>query len=160
MKHRLAAIALQEARKNYHGDTTSIGNLHPLHAYFQDEIGLEELGRDWSGAFAYRCAVLAGSKLPARYPDTRVHAGFWSVRGWVEYAMLPKIHIWDPAPEQIGIGDLAVICMERERRMLIGIVVGISDETVELSVGDYHGHSAIVEFPIDDNLMGVIRLNK
>ena len=160
MKHRLAGIALREAKKNYHGDTTSIGNLHPLHAYFQDEIGLEELGGDWSGAFAYHCAALSGSKLVPRYPDSRVHAGFWSVRGWVEYAMLPKIHLWDPAPEQMEIGDFAVFCMLRERRMLIGVVLGISDETVEVAVGDYHGHSAIVEFPIDDTLMGVIRLTK
>ncbi len=160
MKHRLAGIALREAKKNYHGDTASIGNLQPLHVYFADEISLEKLGCDWSGAFAYRCAVLAGSKLPPRYPDTRVHAGFWSVRGWVEYAMLPKIHIWNAAPEQIEIGDLAVFCMQRERRMLIGVILGISEETVEVAVGDYHGHSAIVEFPIDDNLMGVIRLNK
>lgn len=159
MKEELIRVAQEEAKRNYHGATSdSVGNLQPLAEYFAEEdIPEEAFDADWSGAFAYRCAVLAGFSMPPRYPDTRVHAGFWRVASWYEYARLPKIRLWHCAAEPIEAGDLAILTVPEGTPDLIGIVTAVRGDVLELALGNYHGHSACIERPLTD-LFGFIRL--
>ena len=155
----LIAVARTEARRNYHGDTTAIGNLHPLREdYEPGEVSLEELNDDWSGAFAYHCAKLAGLRLPPRYPDPRVRSGFHRVQAWREYATLHKIHLWHRAGETLCPGDFVIFRLAEDRPELIGIVLATDGETMELAVGNYHNHSAVVERPIDSLISGFVRM--
>ena len=158
MNRALAKAARAEAAKNFHGNTVAaIGNLQPLREYF-DDVTAEELAEDWSGAFAYHCARLAGSALPPKYPDPRVSCGFWSVRAWWEYARLPKIGILRSPAEAPEIGDLAVFCLS-DGKPVMGVVLNVEGELLELAVGDYRNHSAIAEKPMDA-IEGYIRLEK
>ena len=157
----LARIAEAETKRNFHGNTPlSIGNLHPLREHFPEEVTLDTLEEGWSGAFAYHCAVLAGSSLPPRYPDPRVHDGFHTVSAWWEYARLPKIGILHPPTDTPEVGDLAVFRLGEEKPLLLGVVLAVGEDTLELAIGDYHNHSAVAERPIDQRIEGYVRLEK
>lgn len=161
MNQTLAQIARVEASKNYHGDTpAAIGNLQPLLAQFDGCDLSEDVCQNWSGVFLYHCVRLAGSLLPPKYPDSRVHSAFDRVEAWWEYARLPKIHsLLSPAliPE---VGDLAVFRQPGNGKPLIGVVLAVGEGTLELAAGDYHNHSALVELSVVDSVMGYIRLHR
>ncbi len=156
----LIAVAVSEAKRNYHGDTSAaISNLHPLREDFSpEEVSMESLNADWSGAFAYHCAKLAGLRLPPRYPDPRVRSGFQRVQAWREYAMLHKIRLWHSPAEPLCPGDFVIFRLAEDRPELIGIVLAVEGDTMELAVGNYHNHSAVVERPIDGLISGFVRL--
>ena len=157
----LARVAEAETKKNFHGNTVaSIGNLQPLCEHFPEGVTPETLEGDWSGAFAYHCAVLAGSSLPPKYPDPRVHNDFHTVSAWWEYARLPKIGILHSPAEAPEIGDLAVFRLGEGKPLLLGVVLAVGEEGLELAIGDYHNHSAIAERPFDQRIEGYIRLEK
>jgi len=161
MNLKLAEIAREEARKNYHGDTVAaIGNLHPITELFEvaDDVTEESLAGDWSGAFVFLCTEKAEIGLPVRYPDPRVGGSFAYVECWERYARLPKIHLWlskDATPE---VGDLVVLEPTGKGVPQMGIVLALDGKQLELSMGNYHNHSAIVEIPRDERVRGYIRL--
>lgn len=160
MNLKLAEIARNEARKNYHGNTdAAIGNLQPLADLFEvaDDVTLETLNADWSGAFVYLCTELAGMGLPVRYPDPRVHASFASARAWVEYARLPKIRLWHTPDTPPEVGDVAVLAPTDNTPCLLGVILEVYDDTADVAIGDYHNHSAVVEKPLAA-ILGYIRL--
>lgn len=162
MNKRLAEIAREEARKNYHGNTeAAIGNLQPLAELFEADpsVTLEILNEDWSGAFAFLCAELAGVGLPVRYPDPRVRASFASVGAWEDYARLPKINLWHSFAELPEEGDLVIFEEQEGRPPLMGIVLAVNDATMDVAVGNYRNHSAVVERPLHENLRGLIRFS-
>ena len=157
----LAEIAREEARKNYHGNTSAaIGNLQPLAELFEviDDLTLEDLNADWSGAFVFLCTERAQMGLPVRYPDTRVRASFADVISWEQYARLPKIHAWlgcDTIPE---IGDLVIFDYVNGRPPKMGIVLSVNGETMDVAVGNHHNHSALIEHSLTEGVRGYIRL--
>lgn len=158
---KLAEIAREEARKNYHGDTiAAIGNLQPLAELFEaaDDVTLESLNENWSGAFAYLCTDAAGIGLPIRYPDPRVMGSFAFVEAWEQYARLPKIHLWKSADEMPEIGDLVILEPTNTGTRQMGILLAITEDSMELAVGNYHNHSAVIERPLFQNVRGLIRL--
>jgi hypothetical protein len=157
----LAEIAREEARKNYHGDTTAaIGNLQPLADLFDvvDDISLDTLNADWSGAFAFLCTALADIGLPVRYPDPRVHASFASVAAWEEYARLPKIRTWHSADEEPEIGDLVIFPPTPNKPPKMGIVLAVDEDSFDAAVGNHHNHSAVIEHSKAEGVRGYIRL--
>ncbi len=163
MNFNLARIAAAEAGRNYHGNTVAaIGNLQPIEALFTEEedVTAASLDADWSGAFAYYCAKLAGSTLPTRYPDTRIGASFAHAIAWERYAKLPKIHLWHEAGETPEIGDVVVIEPKGKNPLKVGVILSVTDDLLETAEGDYHGHSAIVERCRDEFIRGYIRLEK
>ena len=125
MNLRLAEIAEREARRNYHGDTSAaLGNLHEIAALFDEEptVTPESLNGDWSGAFAFFCADLAGVGLPIRYPDPRVRASFARVEAWEDWARLLKIHAWLPYSETPEVGDVVIFDQQEGKPPKMGIV--------------------------------------
>lgn len=161
MNLKLAKAALEEAKKNYHGNTeAAITNLQTLVDLFAeaDEVTLETLDRDWSGAFAYLCVQKAGYGLPMMYPDPRVGCSFASVAAWERYARLPKIHLWHLPAEPIEIGDLVILETPQEKPPQMGIVLQIDGDRMEIAVGNYHNHSSIIEHAKEDSVRGFIRL--
>ena len=161
MNRRLAEIAREEARNNYHGNTdAAIGNLYPMAELFSiaDDVTEETLSADWSGAFAYLCAERAGIGLPVRYPDPRVGGSFAHVECWERYARLPKIHLWlskDATPE---VGDLVVLEPTAKGVTQMGIILNVTEDSLEIALGNYHNHSAVIERPWSEGVRGYIRL--
>ncbi len=161
MNYRLAQIAEQEAKKNYHGNTdAAISNLQPLADAFDvaDDVTLDILNQDWSGAFAFLCVQEAGFGLPVRYPDPRVGASFAFVGAWERYAKLPKISLWHRAGEPIQVGDLVVFDTPEDVPACMGIVLRTDAERTEYAVGNYRDHSAVIERETDVGIRGFIRL--
>ena len=161
MNRKLAQVAEAEARKNYHGNTTAaISNLHPLMELFEmaDDVTFDLLNADWSGSFVYMCTEKAGLGLPVRYPDTRIRHCFAAVSAWEQYARLPKIRLWHTAAETPEVGDLAVLEREPDGPGQMGIVLRVEGDTMELAMGNYHNHSAIVEHSLLSGVRGYIRL--
>ncbi|MBQ2734212.1 MAG: hypothetical protein IJF33_00115 [Clostridia bacterium] len=157
----LAEIAAEEAKKNYHGDTeAAIGNLQPIAELFEmeEDVSLESLNGDWSGAFVYYCVALAEGALPIRYPDTRVHASFAKVEAWEEYARLPKIHLWRPFVEAVEIGDIVVFETAEAKPTQMGVVLAVNGDCMDVAVGNHRNHSAIVERSTTEGVRGWIRL--
>lgn len=157
----LAQVAKEEAKKNYHGNTeAAISNLHPLLELFskEDEVTFEILNADWSGSFAYFCIQKAGMSLPLRYPDPRVRHCFAAVSAWEQYARLPKIHLWHSAAELPEVGDLAVLEHAPGGPGQMGVVLRVEGNVMELAMGNYHNHSAIIEHPLDEGVRGYVRL--
>lgn len=158
----LAAIAEEEAKKNYHGNTTAaISTLAPLAAHFSEvEEGdaLASLENGWGGAFVFHCLSLAGVQLPARYPDARVHSSFARSVAWEEYAKLPKIGLWRQQGEP-EVGDLIFWTGKEADALYVGILLRMDEDAMELAVGDYHNHSAVVEHPLSQPIRGFVRLD-
>ena len=119
----------------------------------------QTLDGDWSGAFVYWCASLAGMELPARYPDPRVGASFAEAVAWERYARLPKIRLWHEAGEEPEVGDLVVIEPKGKNPLKVGVILSVQTDELETAEGDYHNHSAIVERPRDEFIRGYIRFN-
>ena len=163
MNQQLAQIALEEAKKNYHGNTdAAISNLQPIADLFEeaDEVTLETLNADWSGAFVYLCAQKAGCGLPLSYPDPRVGASFAKVEAWERYARLPKIHLWHRADEELEVGDLVILETPDGKPRRMGIVLRTDGEAMELAVGNYHNHCAVIEHPCHEKIRGFVRLRE
>ena len=161
MNLRLAEVAREEARKNYHGDIdTAIGNLQPIAELFDvvEDVTLESLNGDWSGAFVFLCTALANLGLPVRYPDPRVPASFASVYAWEAYARLPKIHLWYSSAEIPEVGDLVVFDYEEGKPPKMGVILSVLEDCLEIAVGNHRNHSAIIERPIGEGIRGYIRL--
>lgn len=160
MNLNLARVAREEARKNYHGNTSAaIGNLHPLAELFEmDGVTVDTLDGDWSGAFAYLCAMEAGIDLPIRYPDPRIGACFAYAGAWERYAKLPKIRLWHSREEEPEVGDLVVLDPGGEKPLQIGIILSVNEGSLETAEGNYHNHSALVERARDEKIRGYIRL--
>ena len=161
MNQRLADVAAEEARKNYHGDTdASIGNLQPIAELFEmeEEVSLESLNGDWSGAFVYYCVEQTAGNLPIRYPDTRVHASFAGVEAWEEYARLPKIRLWRSPAEPAEIGDVVVFERVEGKPAQMGVVLAVDGDRMDVAIGNYRNHSAIVERSTTEGVRGWIRL--
>ncbi len=161
MDQALALAAYNAAKENYHGDTeASIGNLQPIAQLFADEPGITlcTLDGNWSGAFVYYCTELAGFGLPIRYADSRVTSSFAEVRAWEQYARLPKIGLWLHAGELPEPGDIVIFETPADKPPLMGIVTGLEGEMMEVAVGNYRNHSALIERPIGENVRGWIRL--
>lgn len=161
MNLKLAEIAREQARRNFHGDTVAaIGNLQIFAELFEmaDGVTLESLNNDWSGAFVYLCTELAGMGLPVRYPDPRVPASFASVVAWEAYARLPKTRLWHTSAELPEIGDLVILAYEEGKPPRMGIVLAVEDGMMELAMGNHHNHSAIVEQSIGEGVRGFVRL--
>ena len=159
----LAEIAREEARKNYHGDTTAaIGNLQPLAELFDvvDDVTLEALNADWSGAFVFLCTERADMGLPVRYPDTRVRASFADVVSWEQYARLPKIHAWLASDTRPEIGDLVIFEYVSGKPPKMGVVLSVAEETIDVAVGNHHNHSAVIEHSRTEGIRGYIRLRQ
>ncbi|MBQ9761043.1 MAG: hypothetical protein IJW16_06815 [Clostridia bacterium] len=162
MNLKLAQIAVQEAKKNYHGNTAAaIGNLQPIAQLFRGEPDVNEQSLDgnWSGAFVYWCAKLAGVGLPTRYPDPRIGKSFAEAIAWERYARLPKIHLWHEPGEDPEVGDLVVIEPKGKNPMKVGVILAVTPDVLETAEGDYHNHSALVERQRDEYIRGYIRLN-
>lgn len=162
MNEKLAKIALETARMNYHGDTdAAISNLQPLAELFEEAEGvtLDSLNSDWSGAFVFLCFRNAGAELPVRYPDPRVRASFASVEAWEDYAKLPKIGAWHSFAELPETGDIVVLEPMEGVPPRMGIVLSVGESTMDVAVGNYHNHSAIVEFPLHEKTRGLIRFD-
>lgn len=160
MNQILAAIAEEEAKKNYHGNTTAaISNLQPLLSWFDRESGetLETLNERWGGAFVYHCLRLSGIELPSRYPDPRVGSSFASPAAWEAYARLPKIGLWRQN-EQPEVGDVLLWSGRREGEIYTGILLRTDGEQMEIAVGDYHNHSSIVERSLELPIRGFFRM--
>lgn len=158
----LAEIAREEARKNYHGNTSAaIGNLQPLAELFEvvDDVTLDGLNADWSGAFVFLCTELADMGLPVRYPDNRVRASFADVYSWEQYARLPKIHTWMSADSQPEIGDIVIFEYVDGKPPKMGIVLSVEEQTIDVAVGNHHNHSAVIEHAYPDGIRGYVRLN-
>ena len=157
----LAQVAREEAKKNYHGETdTTMSNLQGVAELFDvvENVTLDSLSDDWSGAFVYLCTELAGMGLPVKYPDPRVRSSFASVTAWEQYAKLPKIRLWlehDEKPEE---GDLVIFEDEVGKAPRMGVVLEVSDEGIEVALGNYRNHSAIIEHPLERGISGYIRL--
>ena len=163
MDQKLARIAEREARLNYHGNTAAaISNLYQLVADFLGESDVTEdsLNENWSGAFVYHCLKLAGSTLPARYPDPRIGGSFTTALAWARYARLPKIRAWIKAEETPEVGDLVVHAADDPEKLQIGIILSVTDDALETAEGDYHNHSALVTRVRDEHILGYIRLKK
>ena len=163
MNLKLAEVARELAKRNFHGDTiASVGNLQILAELFDqaDEVTLESLNEDWSGAFVYLCTEVVGMGLPIRYPDPRVPASFASVYAWEAYARLPKIRLWHTCAEMPEVGDLAVLDYEEGKPPRMGIVLAVENDIMELAVGNHHNHSAIIEQPLGDGVRGFVRLKE
>ena len=161
MNQRLASIAREEARKNYHGSSSmGMGNLFPMAELFEnaDGVSAERLDADWSGAFVYLCTERAGYGLPVHYPDTRVPESFAFVSGWERYARLPKIGRWHSAAELPMVGDLAVFETAPDAPGQMGIVLSVGEESFDVAMGNYRNHSAVVEKKLFCNVRGWIRL--
>lgn len=161
MNQMLAQIAEREAKKNYQGNSDNgMGNLYPFLELFAetDEVTEEALNADWSGAFAFWCVQGAGYGLPLRYPDTRVHGCFAWVPAWVEFARLPKIHLWHSPSEALEVGDLVVFSFREGKPPRMGIVLELHEDTMDVAVGNYHNHSAVVECPVGEGILGFLRL--
>ncbi|MBE6554526.1 MAG: hypothetical protein E7666_09320 [Ruminococcaceae bacterium] len=161
MNLRLAEVARAEAKKNYHGDTdAAISNLQPIAEVFSvaDGITLASLDRDWSGAFVFFCTERAEMGLPIRYPDPRVRGCFAYVEAWEDYARLPKIGLWRPVSEQPEEGDLVIFEPEAGKAPLMGIVTTVNDTCMEVAVGNYRNHSALIERPLCAHVRGWIRI--
>jgi len=163
MDQLLAQIARAEAKKNYHGDTDAgISNLYDLAEIFDeaDGVTLETLNADWSGAFAYLCVQKAGYGLPIVYPDPRVGVSFANVEAWERYARLPKIHLWHSPDEEIEVGDLVILEVPDGKPRRMGIVLDIDGEEIELALGNYHNHSALITHARHEKIRGLIRLHR
>ena len=159
IKDTLIRVALEEAGKNYHGRSdSSYWNLQELADHFEG-IDTEALNDDWSGAFVYRCAVLAGYALPARYPDPRVRDAFWRVEAWVDYANLPKIHLWRTDFDNLEPGDVVVFQPEEGRSPLMGVALDVGVDSLTVAVGNYRNHSAVIDRELAD-LAGFLTLKE
>ena len=161
MKTHLAEVAREDARTNYHGNTSAaISNLQPLADLFEmvDEVSLDSLNEDWSGAFAFWCTHVAEIGLPIRYPDSRVHASFASVDAWEEYARLPKISAWHWSDEEPVVGDLVIFEQKPGKPPKMGIVLSVADDTIDVAAGNHHNHSAIIEHAKHEGIRGYVRL--
>ena len=161
MNLKLAEIAREQAKKNYHGDTVaSIGNLQIFAELFEeaDGVTLETLDNDWSGAFAYLCTRLAGIELPVRYPDPRVPASFASVFAWEAYARLPKTRLWHTCAEIPEQGDLVILDYEEGKPPRMGVLLAIENGVMEIAVGNHRNHSAIIERRLEEGVRGFVRL--
>ena len=157
----LAEVAREEARKNYHGNTAAaISNLQPLDALFEvvDDVTLDTLNADWSGAFVFFCTEIAGMGMPIRYPDPRVRASFANVWAWMDYARLPKIRAWHTPNEEPEIGDLVIFEQIAEKPPKMGIVLAIEGDTIDVAVGNHRNHSAVIEHSKTEGVCGYIRL--
>ncbi|MBQ7347134.1 MAG: hypothetical protein IJW55_04180 [Clostridia bacterium] len=163
MNIKLAEIAREEARKNYHGDTVAaIGNLQPLAELFEaaDDVTLESLNTDWSGAFAFLCTEAAGLGMPVRYPDPRVCGSFAYVQAWEQYARLPKIRLWFSPADGPEVGDLVIFEPTEQGVTQMGVVLSVTEESMDVAIGNYHNHSAVVERPLFQNIRGYVRLEE
>lgn len=163
MKQRLAQIAESEVKMNYHGNTdAAISNLQPLADLFEEVDGmtLDTLNADWSGAFAFLCVQKAGFGLPLAYPDPRVGESFASVAAWERYARLPKIRLWHPAGEEPEVGDLAILEAPIGKPPRMGIVLRVNGTEMELAVGNYGNHSALISHPCYERVRGFVRLRE
>ncbi len=161
MNLKLAEIAREEARKNYHGDTSAaIGNLYPLEELFEvaDDVTSASLAEDWSGAFVFLCTERAGIGLPVRYPDPRIGGSFAYVACWERYARLPKIHLWLTKDKPPEVGDLVVFEPTEKGIAQMGIILSLDEACMEVAIGNYHNHSAVIERPLNENVRGYIRL--
>ena len=161
MNLRLAEVARELARRNFHGDTVAaVGNLQIFLELFEmaDEVTPETLNHDWSGAFVYLCTEVAGMGLPVRYPDPRVPASFASVYAWEAYARLPKTRLWHTCAELPEVGDLAILDYEEGKPPRMGVVLAIVDDVMELAVGNHRNHSAIIEQSVSEGVRGFVRL--
>ena len=161
MNLKLAEVARELAKRNFHGDTVAaVGNLQILAEVFDraDEVTLESLNEDWSGAFVYLCTEVVGMGLPVRYPDPRVPASFANVYAWEAYARLPKIRLWHTCAETPEVGDLAVLDYEEGKPPRMGVVLAVEDGVMELALGNHHNHSAIIEQPLGEGMRGFVRL--
>ena len=126
---------------------------HVLH-----DVSFDLLNADWSGSFVYMCTEKAGMGMPLRYPDTRVRHCFAAVSAWEQYARLPKIRLWHTAAEPPEVGDLAVLEHEPGGPGQMGVVLSVDGDMMELAMGNYHNHSAIVEHSTVEGVRGYIRL--
>ncbi len=163
MNLRLARAAYAAARENFHGDTeAAIANLQPIEVLFSvdPDTTHERLLSDWSGAFVYFCTVAAGMRLPLRYADSRVGASFAFVRAWEQYARLPKIGLWRHAAQDCEVGDLVIFETPQNRPPLMGIVTALEEDSMEVAVGNYRNHSALIERPCRSGVRGWIRLEQ
>lgn len=163
MNQKLAQIAHEEAKKNYHGNTdAAISNLQPIADVFEDadEVTLDTLNTDWSGAFAYMCVQKTGYGLPLSYPDPRVGVSFAKVEAWERYARLPKIHLWHGVDEEIALGDLVIFEAADGKPRKMGIVLSTNGEEMELAVGNHHNHSAVIEHSCHEKIRGFVRLRE
>ncbi len=163
MNMSLARVAFAEARLNYHGDTcAAISNLQPLAELFDvvDEVTLETLNADWSGAFAYWCAEKAGLGLPIRYPDPRVRASFATVAAWEDYARLPKINLWRFPGEELEPGDFVFFETKDGEPGQMAIVLRVNEDTIDIAMGNYHNHSAVTEHSLTEGIRGSIRIEE
>ncbi len=161
MQQEIARLSRILAKKNYHGTTfASLGNLYPFAKVFEEagDAPPEVLDRDWSGAFCYVCVKAAGVDLPLHYPDTRVPRSFAFVEGWEAYARLPKIGAWHAPGEFPQVGDLVVFEGPQSTPGQMGVVLSLTESTMEVAMGNYKGHSALLERPLDEGIKGWIRL--
>ncbi len=161
MNKALALAAYNAAKENFHGNTeAAIGNLQPIAALFEPlpEVTLASLDGNWSGAFVYYCTALAGLGLPLRYSDSRVSSSFADVHAWEQYARLPKIGLWLHAGELPELGDIVIFDTPAEKPLLMGIVTALDGDVMEVSVGNYHNHSALIERSTAEGIRGWIRM--
>jgi hypothetical protein len=161
MNLKLAEVARELARRNFHGDTVAaVGNLQIFAELFEtvDEVTLETLNNDWSGAFVYLCTAIVGMGLPVRYPDPRVPASFASVYAWEAYARLPKMRLWHTIAEMPEVGDLVILEYEENKPPRMGVVLAIEDGVMELAVGNHRNHSAIIEQSVNEGVRGFVRM--
>ncbi|MBR2927359.1 MAG: hypothetical protein IKC31_07260 [Clostridia bacterium] len=160
MRNNLILLAEQEAKLNYRGDSgEGLGNLQPLFEPFEGtDLSFDALNADWSGAFVYACVKKAGYPLPARYPDPRVGLTFASTLAWMRYARLPKIRRWHTDLTEIEEGDIVILSPTEQGIGQMGIVLSVGAFEMELAMGNYHNHSAIVSHSLTEGVLGFIRL--
>lgn len=160
---KLAEIAELEAKKFYHGFVMETEpNIQPIINLFP-EWPLKEWDAKWCAAFVYSCCILAGFKLPVRYPHETVTCNFAGCFAWEQWAVLPCngfLHKPDdaafvPEPGDIVLYDNVFMNVPHDH---IGVILENRKDTLVVAEGNFNNVSAVVERKKDEHIRAYIRI--
>lgn len=142
---RLAEVAEQEAKKDFHGKILGKEpNIHEMVARFP-KWSVEEADGLWCAAFVLHCCTKAGMQIPPRPAECTLSLA--ACPAWEEWAKAdPRItYVSGSAEPQAG--DIVVFyhvfCQSPHDHM--GIVIGVTGDTLFVAEGNYQNTSCIVQ---------------
>ena len=156
---RLAAVAEEQAASGIIGEPDDARFRAICRPFGGDEV-LGEFRSSWCAAFVFDCCRRAGLALPIRHPG--VSCRFGAVRGWLEWAQLADVAMFQPADSAPRRGDLLIYddLLGNGPHDHIGVVVAVSADGLSVAEGNANGQnvSAVVNRDRDKRVGGFIRL--
>ena len=159
----LAAIARQEAMRNFHGNLPGQPlNIQPLVVPFPP-MDIDKWDGLWCAAFVHYCCNKAGFRIPARPAEAR-SCTLGGCIAWEEWAMAdPRViyvsgrdESFTPEPGDIVLFDRV---FEDHPHDHIGIVLEYSDDELITAEGNVANVSAIVHRKRDHHIRSYLRLS-